>query len=516
MSTSRAPVSDIEPGKIMKVSLTMPANARSPRPAGKREVAKRPKHWFVYLVRCADGTLYCGIARDVAARIRDHDAGRGARYTRGRGPLAVLATRRCREHGTALRLELLVKRLSREEKLALASNPSLLGRLARKASRARKLASAFALLFACLALSGSARAETNLKLRVLTWNVWGVPAITSHRDERLAAVPDAVLGLAPDIVFLQELWVEKDANAIAKRFSERGFRDVRRFESPEGLTGLVIASKLPLEGAVFRPFGIGRTPHSLWHLDWMVSKGLASATVETSLGRLTLETTHLQAQYRTDRYDAERLGQAGEIVVSNRPLSKEALVLAGDFNSRGDELPRRLLRDLAALEDANPTGEDSVYVRGNSTLAIHVVSVRTMLAEPWKLASGPEPLSDHAAVLVDLELSRCTDCPPIRRVTIGTRTASVASLERAADITPFRVALSLLTTGALVVLAVAFKRRFGSFWVGSRGQKALRLAALALVAAGIVWSSYLGVIYYPTRAKALRQVAHELSTDRER
>ena len=49
------------------------------RPAGKPEVAKRPKDWFVYLLRCADGTLYCGIARDVAARIRDHETGRGAR-----------------------------------------------------------------------------------------------------------------------------------------------------------------------------------------------------------------------------------------------------------------------------------------------------------------------------------------------------------------------------------------------------------------------------------------------------
>jgi putative endonuclease len=75
--------------------------------------------WFVYLARCADGTLYTGIALDVAARIAAHDAGRGARYTRGRGPLVVCAVRRCASKGEALQLELALKRLRRAEKESL-------------------------------------------------------------------------------------------------------------------------------------------------------------------------------------------------------------------------------------------------------------------------------------------------------------------------------------------------------------------------------------------------------------
>lgn len=78
-----------------------------------------PKPWFVYLARCSDGTLYCGVARDVAERIAKHDAGKGARYTRGRGPLTVEAVRKCKTHGDALRLEIAVKRLAREEKEGL-------------------------------------------------------------------------------------------------------------------------------------------------------------------------------------------------------------------------------------------------------------------------------------------------------------------------------------------------------------------------------------------------------------
>ena len=95
------------------------------------------KSWYVYLARCADDSLYCGIARDVKARIQAHNAGKGARYTRGRGPLTVLLTRRCQDQGLALRIERAVKRLTRSEKVALTSGPEGLARLARKVRRAQ-------------------------------------------------------------------------------------------------------------------------------------------------------------------------------------------------------------------------------------------------------------------------------------------------------------------------------------------------------------------------------------------
>jgi putative endonuclease len=89
----------------------------------------------VYLVRCADGTLYTGIALDVAARIAAHELGRGARYTRGRGPLVLCAVRRCVSKGEALRLELAVKRLPRSMKEGLTSGRRL-GAFARQIGRA--------------------------------------------------------------------------------------------------------------------------------------------------------------------------------------------------------------------------------------------------------------------------------------------------------------------------------------------------------------------------------------------
>ncbi|MFN8012721.1 MAG: GIY-YIG nuclease family protein [Holophagaceae bacterium] len=75
--------------------------------------------WHLYLLRCGDGTLYCGIALDVAARLEAHRAGKGARYTRGRGPLVLAYVERCGSRGEALRRERAVKALGRAAKLAL-------------------------------------------------------------------------------------------------------------------------------------------------------------------------------------------------------------------------------------------------------------------------------------------------------------------------------------------------------------------------------------------------------------
>ncbi len=83
--------------------------------------------WYVYVARCNDDSLYCGVARDVLARIAQHDAGKGARYTRGRGPLTVLLVRRCKTHGNALRAEYAFKQLTRVQKERAIAEPSTAG-----------------------------------------------------------------------------------------------------------------------------------------------------------------------------------------------------------------------------------------------------------------------------------------------------------------------------------------------------------------------------------------------------
>jgi putative endonuclease len=74
---------------------------------------------WVYLLRCADGTLYCGWTVDVAQRVAAHNAGRASRYTRARLPVELAWSRALADRSAAQREELRIKALSRPEKLAL-------------------------------------------------------------------------------------------------------------------------------------------------------------------------------------------------------------------------------------------------------------------------------------------------------------------------------------------------------------------------------------------------------------
>ena len=76
---------------------------------------------FVYMLRCKDGSLYTGWTNDVAHRFAMHAAGKGAKYTRGRGPLQLVYTEELPDRESALRRECTIKRLARTAKLALAT-----------------------------------------------------------------------------------------------------------------------------------------------------------------------------------------------------------------------------------------------------------------------------------------------------------------------------------------------------------------------------------------------------------
>ena len=78
--------------------------------------------WFVYILRCGDGSLYTGISPDVEARLQAHHEGKGARYTRGRGPFALVYREPAGTQAEATRRERAIKRLTREKKEALFDN----------------------------------------------------------------------------------------------------------------------------------------------------------------------------------------------------------------------------------------------------------------------------------------------------------------------------------------------------------------------------------------------------------
>ena len=83
------------------------------------------KCWHVYLIECVDGSLYTGIAVDVARRFAMHAAGKGARYTRSHPPLRVLASFQYPDRASASRAEYAIKQLSPARKRALCAREDL-------------------------------------------------------------------------------------------------------------------------------------------------------------------------------------------------------------------------------------------------------------------------------------------------------------------------------------------------------------------------------------------------------
>lgn len=82
-------------------------------------MARTESHWWVYVLRCADGTLYTGITTDPARRLAQHNAGTASKYTRARRPVKMVYREPAATHGDALRRELAIKKLPRAAKQVL-------------------------------------------------------------------------------------------------------------------------------------------------------------------------------------------------------------------------------------------------------------------------------------------------------------------------------------------------------------------------------------------------------------
>ncbi|MGZ9107272.1 MAG: GIY-YIG nuclease family protein [Micavibrio sp.] len=83
-----------------------------------------PQDWTIYILRCADNTLYTGITNNLQDRLKKHENGTGAKYTKGRGPFTLAYTEQLDSRSLALKREATIKSLNKSAKLALCMEPS--------------------------------------------------------------------------------------------------------------------------------------------------------------------------------------------------------------------------------------------------------------------------------------------------------------------------------------------------------------------------------------------------------
>ncbi len=367
-------------------------------------------------------------------------------------------------------------------------------------------------MFGCVggvqATSPSAEAPS-LRVRVLSWNVWDLPVISDHLDARVARIGPAIARLEPDLVALQELWEADDARRIGDDLRAAG---LVHQTAPNEDTGLLIASRWPIEATRFAPFTLGKAPWAPWHVDWVATKGVVQVDVQTPVGPLTFADTHLQGRYRTDLYPDTRLAQALEVAEATAPRREGVvppLVLAGDLNSPSHELPYEVLEVSCGLR---PTSErsalDAVLVRDGTAVRVVEASSRHALEEVVELDDGvAAPLSDHPAVLAELTLASCATCGPVWSP--GAAWPAVAARARATVERRIEAAradgrLALVGGIALLLFVLAATRRLWPSRVWSAGA----FGVLGCVAAA--WLLYLGLLYAPTQEQGMIDAAERI------
>ncbi len=248
---------------------------------------------------------------------------------------------------------------------------------------------------------------TPVRLRVLTWNVWGLLWITPRREERLRVVAREAARLRPDIAAFQEAFVAGDREVLITALRGAGLEHARWF--PSGLvgSGLLLVSRFPITSDGFIRYTRNGRPEMLHHGDWWAGKGLSLSTLSLPGGvRLYVGNTHLHARYRSEMYHTTQLAQAGQLIPWARRVrgTGSPALWMGDWNNTPGSTVLAPLTEAGAwhLLTTRTPRIDHIFGSGDGWewRVIGQGQVNGHLEGEPKV-----PWSDHAARWVDVELS---------------------------------------------------------------------------------------------------------------
>ncbi|MCB9587580.1 MAG: endonuclease/exonuclease/phosphatase family protein [Polyangiaceae bacterium] len=354
-------------------------------------------------------------------------------------------------------------------------------------------------------------------MRVVSWNVWGVPFVSDAREARMSSVGPALGALRPNVVLLQELWSEADAERVISDLAAAGLKhqvhDASARFAAYGCSGLLIAADRPLHEVARIDYELGRWPHTPYHLDWLSRKAALAVTIEVGDRRVQLVNTHWQAAYRTGNYAPVRLAQSIELADWLRERPAQHALVAGDFNVEPGEHATDWLSDQLKLNEVTGgEGLDRIFTAG-----MQIAEARQALSESVNLDDGQRmALSDHPAWVADLVLqdTRAENGPGEWRGTLaGQLTQEGRTLRR-----QLWVARVLAMLGGLLLLRGLFagwvssqsKRGGGVGWFGRR-RPAVRRALVLATVLGTAYAAYFALGYGPAQARGVEHALARLS-----
>lgn len=207
------------------------------------------------------------------------------------------------------------------------------------------------------------------RLTVLTLNVWGLWLVSKRRSERIRHLGKYLASSSEDVIFLQEVWVGKDADHLIGEAAKAGLRHGHHYLSGLFGSGLVIISRYPILQTDFWPYVAAGNAIAINHGDFFAGKGIAWARIDSPIGSVDVFNTHLHANYRhtfftvppkvsvdlagtqvpNDDTAACRIAQIVQLAQTVQQASSGgsgAVVLAGDLNGKPHSLEMQLLLAL--------------------------------------------------------------------------------------------------------------------------------------------------------------------------
>ncbi len=362
-----------------------------------------------------------------------------------------------------------------------------------------------ALGLASLAFLVAPAAAASVNLRVISYNVWGVPVITPARTERIEAIAQELAGLAPDVVALQEVWEADDAATLARVLAAAGLPHQRDY-GPARVggrgSGLWMASRHPILDDTFERFEIGHKPYLHWHLDYLSSKGVALLRIDTPAGPVAVANTHLQSTYTVGDYTFIQLAQVLTIDRLLAPV-EAPLILGGDINAEPRSIVSEvLLHKLGLVPAASTFGIDIVAARSSTDVSVVAQKLEHRFEDRVVMPNGEKrTLSDHPCVVADYVLGPCDDCrPPVAWSDTRARLTQFIA-DNAADTALFmtvtKTASVTLVPLSLLLLRIGRRRRVR----GVAALFGLALVLLLFLTAG--WLAYAGWSYGPYKLMIL-------------
>jgi endonuclease/exonuclease/phosphatase family metal-dependent hydrolase len=265
-------------------------------------------------------------------------------------------------------------------------------------------------------------------LRVLTWNVHGIPFVAPHTTRRLRNVAAKIREQQPDVALLQEVWAHAYARVLERALAGQ-YRLVRATgcRRPYPCGGLIVlvrvASGWAASPPTFVPFEAAGRWHRLREFDGIAKKGMLLIRLARGEQTIGLVDTHLQSRYAEygHGYVGVRRGQLEQLRATvAAAFAAEPVILAGDFNVAPQEASGLYISYVANLGDDRTTafragcpecGTRSVPKRPRW---IDYVITRALVADATLARftnDGPDdPFSDHEGLLVRLECERAAPC----------------------------------------------------------------------------------------------------------